>query len=297
MSIAREELLGCVEAYLAALAANEPSRAPVTASARFTENGEALKLSDGLWATVTGRDTGGHCFTDPSTGQVAFFGVLSESQSPIILGLRLRVEGGRASEVESMVARPGGALFRPESITGPRPAFEEVMAPSKRSSREELIAITHSYFDGIEQRDGGIIRVDKDCARVENGMVTANRPADAAPLGGNEQMARLGAMGVAEQISAGIHGYISRVRDRRVLVVDEERGMTFGVFMFDHDGGDFIELKDGTRREMPAFARTPSTAMIWEAFKVRGGLIRHVEAIGRILPYGAKPGWPTGVGA
>jgi len=48
---------------------------------------------------------------------------------------------------------------------------------------------------------------------------------------------------------------------------------------------------------MPAFARTPSTAMIWEAFKVRGGLIRHVEAIGRILPYGAKPGWPTGVGA
>jgi hypothetical protein len=295
--LTREELIGYVDKYLAALAARDASRLPAIASLRYTENGQDVALGNGLWTTATPPRAKGNYFTDAQTGQVGFFGVAHEGEKPLILGLRLKIDAGRIGEVESVISRPGGNVFNPDSVSARRPAYEEVLAPSGRRSRAELIAITHSYFNGIEHRDGSMILVHEECARIENGVITAKRPADAAALGGNAEMARRAQMGVAAQISAGIHGYITRVRDRRVLTVDEERGMTFGVYMFDHDGGDYIELRDGTRREMPAFARTPSTAMIWEAFKIEDGLITAVEAIGTVLPHGTKPGWAAGAAA
>jgi hypothetical protein len=30
---------------------------------------------------------------------------------------------------------------------------------------------------------------------------------------------------------------------------------------------------------------------IWELFKVSGGVIRHIEAIMAMFPYGMRPGW------
>ena len=294
----REELIAMVDAYFEALAARDAARLPLAAGFRLTENGEERKLGDGLWATSAPPRATGNYFTDTRTGQVGFFGVGYEGERPAIIGLRLKVDNARIAEAESVVSRPGSNLFNPQSVSARRPAYEEVLAPARRRSRAELVAITHSYFNGIEHRDGEMILVHDDCARIENGMITANRPADlpagqagAAALGGDPEMARRALMGVAAQISAGIHGYITRVRDRRVLAVDEERGMTFGVYMFDHDGGEYIELRDGTRREMPQFARTPSTAMIWEVFKIKDGLIVAVEAIGTVLPHGAKHGW------
>jgi hypothetical protein len=31
--------------------------------------------------------------------------------------------------------------------------------------------------------------------------------------------------------------------------------------------------------------------MIWELFKVSGGLIRHIEAVMAMFPYGMRSGW------
>ena len=56
--------------------------------------------------------------------------------------------------------------------------------------------------------------------------------------------------------------------------------MTFGVFMFDHPGQDQGD-----------FAVPQSSAPIMEAFKIRGGLIQQVEAVGLITPWQAASGW------
>lgn len=49
---------GCLrrlgETYLAALAAKDVTRLPLTPGVRFTENGSELALGDGLWGTVEG---------------------------------------------------------------------------------------------------------------------------------------------------------------------------------------------------------------------------------------------------
>lgn len=287
----REELIGFVDAYLEALAARDPARLPLAPCFRYTEKGQEVKPGEGLWQTATPPRATGNYFTDTQTGQAGFFGVGYEGGQPFILGLRLKVEEGRLSEAEAIFTRPGSNLFDPTTVSTRRPIYDEVLAPAERRSRAELVAITHSYFNGIDYRNGEMILVSEDCARIENGIITAKRPPDAPPLAGSPEMAQRAQMGVAEQISAGIHAYISRVRDRRIPVVDVERGTTFGIYWFDHDGGEEMVLPDGSRRPMPQFARTPSTAAIMEAFKIKNGLIVAVEAIGTVVAYGTKPGW------
>ena len=45
-------LNGFVDQYLAALVAHDPSRLPLTKTARYTENGQTLDLGDGMWGPV-----------------------------------------------------------------------------------------------------------------------------------------------------------------------------------------------------------------------------------------------------
>lgn len=47
-------LEGFANQYLAALVAHDPSKLPLAKNARYTENGQELKLADGMWGpTVT----------------------------------------------------------------------------------------------------------------------------------------------------------------------------------------------------------------------------------------------------
>ena len=49
----RDELIGLMEDYLAALARNDPAGLPVAPEVRTTENGQELDLGDGLWGTAS----------------------------------------------------------------------------------------------------------------------------------------------------------------------------------------------------------------------------------------------------
>src|SRR4051812_4900566 len=62
-------LNGFLDRYMAALAAKDPSRLPLTREARYTENGVTLKPGDGLWATIDGLGDYKLTFVDPATQQ------------------------------------------------------------------------------------------------------------------------------------------------------------------------------------------------------------------------------------
>jgi len=296
----REELIGAVDRYLEALGRNDPSRLPLSPNVRFTENCQALPLGKGLWATATPFEVARPHFVDvvePASGQIACFAVVREEDRPAILSLRLRVDpstlrpgsgqagSGRAviSEVETLVARQGNPLFAPENLTEPLPLFGEIVPPTERSSREELVRITDLYFDAIERNDGSIIPVTKECIRLENGVHTANNPQSPRPTG---------RMSVADAISTGIYTYIPEIRDRRYPVVDVERGLCWGIVFFEHPGNvRSIELPGIGRVEMAPFTQRPSSAMIAELFKIRAGQIQIIEAVLEFLPYGIRSGW------
>src|SRR5678816_3585661 len=97
-----------VDRYLMALAARDPKRLPVSADVKYTENDQVIPLGDGFWKTAEGRGKYTHIFADPEFGQVAYMGTMMEAGAPMLLSLRLRIELGRITEIETILFKPGG---------------------------------------------------------------------------------------------------------------------------------------------------------------------------------------------
>ena len=93
--------------YLAAVVAHDPKRLPLSADAVYTENDQVIDIGDGFWKTAEGLGNYKHYFADPEFGQVAFMGTMREAGAALLMSLRLRVELGRITEIESVYYKPG----------------------------------------------------------------------------------------------------------------------------------------------------------------------------------------------
>src|SRR5262249_26458188 len=142
---------GLLDEYYAALAAGDPSRLPLAADARFTENGQRIAIGTGLWATATGA-AGSRVATvseeadgqDGTAGGVAGWGMNTEGGrdgEDALLGIRLKTTGRTISETEPLVIRrkPFGRDTCPPSLYEPSPRTFEVIEPADRGTREDLV--------------------------------------------------------------------------------------------------------------------------------------------------------------
>jgi len=280
-------LNGFRDQTLAAFVAHAPSRLPLARDVKYTENGQVLKLGDGLWGTASALGTYKIYADDPQAGQALFMGVIQENGAPIILALRLKIEIKRITEIEAMIARKeAGQLARPEALVENKPIFSETLAPSERRSRANMIAIANSYFNAIEKGHGSFVPFDKDCNRVESGVQTTNNP----NLSVGSGSVNIFALGCEAQLKTGNFQPDTLIRDRRFLVVDEERGLVFVGGFFDHDATlRSYKLTDG--RTVNQTRTAPWTWEIGELFKIKDGKICQIEAIVNGVPYGMKSGW------
>ncbi len=281
-------LEGFVNQYLDALASHDPSKLPLTKNARYTEDGQTLKLTDGMWGPKVTVGSYKLYFADPQAGQVGFMGVVNENGHPQILALRLKIENrpgigaNKIAEMEAIVARSGGGGFaRPQDLVD-KPIFHEALAANDHPSREELVRIANSYFEGLEKATGKITPFDPQCTRIENGAVTANNP-------DGKGMAK---MTCGEQFDTGFSPFITHVRERRYPVVDEERGLVYSIIFFDHAGTiTNVKWTDGTEHKVGPPFDTPYTFLLGELFKIKNGKITRVEAVLLPVPYGMPSGW------
>jgi hypothetical protein len=279
-------LNGFVDQYLAALVAHDPARLPLGRDVKFTENGQMLHLGDGLWGTASGIGSYKIYADDPQAGETMYMGVLEENGAPIIFCLRMKVELHRITEIETVISRKeAGSFARPEALAD-KPIFSERVAPAQRRSRENMIAIANSYFNAIEMGHGSYVPFDKNCNRVESGVQTTNNSV-AGPGGVSNPVV---AMGCEAQLKTGNFQPDTRIRDRRFLVVDEERGLVLVGGFFDHDAT--LRTYPLTNGQTAKQSRTaPWTWEIAELFKIQDGKIMQIEALVNAVPYGMKAGW------
>ncbi len=281
-----------VDRYLEALAARDPSRLPVAAHVKFTENTRPLQLGDGLWGTITKVGPYRHLFTDPATGEVALFGNIEEQGTPALFVLRLKIEARKITEVETIVVRKqdmGSFLNTDRTL---KPIWDEVTPPARRLSRAELVRTANLYFEALEKSDGSVAPFDDDCVRVENGVQTVNNKAAAGQASDVAKGFNPGAMTCREQINTRLFSYISRIHPRRYVVVDEPHQSVLAMVMFHHSGRiTEVDVPGHGKQKMVAAALRPFDVVIGEAFRIKDHKLREVEAVMTSLPYGSDTGW------
>jgi hypothetical protein len=292
VSCDRTCLTGLLDRYLDALVAQDPSRLPLSRTVKFTENGQRLDLGDGLWHTVTGKGSYRLDMADVEAGQAVAMGTIREAEMPTIIVLRLGVVDQRIAEIETLVIRNQDAAQSLDKIGSPRRAWLTAVPEQERHSRDDLVRIANMYFSGIELNDGkGVYPLDTACARLENGAVTAGDPAlvpgAPAPAPNRPRVSCL------QQFESGVFHYVTRIRDRRFVAVDRERGIAFAFAFFDNASGEArnVTLRDG--RKVVSGPSIPWTWQIAELFKIEKGLIGPVESVLHQVPYGMDSGWST----
>lgn len=125
---------------------------------------------------------------------------------------------------------------------------------------------------------------DKDCQRIENGVITSNDPSS------KSEITR---MSCGAQFATGFTKVITRVQERRFPVVDEERGMVLSIIRFDHSGKNkTITWADGAEHKVNPPFDQPYSFFIAELFKIVDGKINRIEALVTPVPYGMYTGWP-----
>jgi hypothetical protein len=276
-----------LDLYFEALGKGDPGLLPLAPRARYTENGQEIPFGSGTWATVTAVAAERNiAVADHEQGQQAGWGMIAEAGAGALAGVRLKADtSGLITEAEALIVRSpllGGTEF-PDRLRQPSPLAGDVVEPTARAAPAKLKATADAYFDGVQDDDADLIPVADDCLRIENGVQTVLNPA-AEGLGPRSPLGEGIGMSVRDQVRLLGFPQIERIRDRRYPVIDVERGLVLGLVFFDHPG----PVRTGP--VPPRFA-APNSYFIWELFKVSGGVIRHIEAIMAMFPYGMRPGW------
>jgi hypothetical protein len=267
-----------VDNYLAAMRDQKNDPALFAPDLKFTENGVRLPFGkEGLWYDMSGIGKYKFYIPDIETQQVAFLGTVrqkgkTETDGDLVaIALRLKIHNQRITEIEQIVSRPDNVNssrgdFPPsgqgvEAMGAPHAIFTTPIPERQRASRAALIETANYYFTGLENNDGkGYYPFTEDCVRFENAV---------------DVLARSGTRTTCKkQFEESLKGIVDRVRDRRFVAVDLERGIVFAFGFFDH-------------------YRINWTWQLAELFRIENGQIRRIEAIFHRAPFGTASGWST----
>lgn len=280
----RDCLIEVTESYLSAMVARDPAKAPVTPDVRVTQNTRPMALGQGLWESIKGVRGYKLFVTDPMAGQVALYTVVDGAERPGLLTLRMKVAGRRITEIESVYVGIGQTGFGSvDNLVTVDPVWTAVLPPAQRRPRAEMIDIANRYFETLEKNLVDHVPFTADCLRVENGMTTAGRAGEPGLAG----------LGCRENVNHPMWNYITQITPRRHLVVDEERGLVSGMYMFRHGGTEPTYTLPGGEvvKHSEAMLRRQAV-VISELFRIEDGRIRRIEAVmAGGLDHDAPSGW------
>ena len=244
--------------YADALLAHDASSLPLAEEVKFTVDGRAATLGEGLWQSVTGNQGFRQDYLDTRQQVAASHMVLMEGENHVLLSVLLHLEDSLITGIETLEQRlTPQSRFQPTELGAPIRYMNDPIPRRQRHSREELIEIALTYPAGLRIgnfTDGGT-PFAPECYRVENGLIMAEGP------------------GMYAQNVILHPGII-----RSVAAVDEENGTVLLWMNFGHTGDSY---------------GVGNALVTYEAFKIWGGEIHSVLAFFTGLPISTARFWPA----
>lgn len=316
----RQCLIDAANAYIAAVAAHDPAKAPLADNVVFVENVTRMKPGEGLWKSVV-MGPGNFIIRVPdeenqTVGVLAMMTYMGPAQAPqnatpaqreeyaakppqaqpVIVGMRLKFDGkGRITEAEHLLS----GVREPQMVNlkTPRPGIFTEIPEAQRKPHAELISIGESYYDALDDNNGDLTPFAPDCERHENGMITASdKPSTASPIPGGSATPPVDRH-CREQLSTNTFQYIDRIENRRVFAADPQTGLVMGLSHFRHPMDNLpykVKALDGStfERTKKNFTMAPFDLPAAHIFKIGpDGLMHEIEAMGFTAPYNSPTGW------
>ena len=264
---------GLVKQVLEAMLAHDASSLPLAKGARYSENGQFIAIGDGLWGTagkieMPGAGDYAAIYADAGSGTGAYWGATNEHGTPGVLALRIKVSGGKISEIEAVDVREESVGPRGGTMTLMRPPLPVELKPTLLGALDPVFlekaagpipsALITAYLDGLERHSSKGVRFSPDCKSRDNAVEV--KSGCALPMEGT-----------------------TAVRDRRILVADAERGVVIAVAMIDNPGTGPAGA--------PASQLVPSTYMVPQLIKIENGSIARVEGLVKWMHFGYTSAW------
>jgi hypothetical protein len=293
----RAALLKLADTYLAALVAHDPGKVPLAGDVKVVENVKRIKPGEGLWKTATGAPTEFKIVVpDPILQEVGGLVVMQNEGKPAQVGFRLKLVNGKIVEAEHMIVamRDGNS----PTLQKPRPALLMEVPYEWADSHGRLIYIAKTYYDALDNNNGHLSPFASDCERHENGMRTA--PSGGPSLGGAmpgggapRPASLLGMQDCTSQIDSGAFQYITSIDNRRVEIADTVTGLAIGFSHFRHPMTQkkFKITGNPNRTEADMSTQQSFDMPALHIYKIWGGQIHEIEAIGIVAPYNSPTGW------
>lgn len=231
----------------------------------YGENGVGIRVGEGIWATITAIDPQPLIIADANTGNAVWIGRIEEHGQPAWAAMTIGSSGRQVDGIEAEIRRKeyGPPYAEPTPIP-PYPGLPR----AQRTSWLDMAKLVDGFYTALNAHDGHLPKgLDPACQWNVNGQALGTC---AAPIAGNTLQ------------------WIARWRDRKVLAVDEARGLV-AVRVFEDIPAaprEFTRPGGGT---MPHPAAYPRSLQIVEVFHIVGGKIAGLRRISTELPYGMKP--------
>ena len=292
----RAALLKLADTYLAAVVAHDPGKVPFASDAKLVENITRIRIGDGIWKTASGGPTDFKIVAaDPVLQEVGGMVVMQNDGKMVQFGFRLKVMNRKIVEAEELVV--GMRDPNNPNLQKPRPAFPLEIPDEYADSHGRMIHIAKSYYDALDNNNGHLAPFAPDCERHENGMRTA--PFGGPTLGGQipggapRPPGLQGLQDCTSQMDSGAFQYITTIEDRRVEIADTVTGVAIGFSHFHHPMTEkkFRITGNPDRQESDMSNQKPFDMPAMHIFKIWGGQLHEIEAIGISVPYNSPTGW------
>lgn len=294
-SLDRAGLIKLADDYFAALLAHDPKKAPLASDVKTVENAKRIKLGEGLWKTTSAAPTEFRIVVpDTVSQQVGGMVMIQSDGKPAQVGFRLKVVDGKVVEAEHMFAIP-----REQSLANLQKLRAGILMEvpyEYRDSRGRLLHIGKAYYDALDLNNGSLAPFAPDCERRENGMRTAPFggviPGAGIPGAPPRPPSLVGMQDCKSQLDSQTMAYITTIDNRRVEIADELTGLSLGFSHFRHamTQKEFKVVNDPSR-EFSKMNFEPFDLPAMHIYKIWGGQIHEIEAMGFIAPYNAPSGW------
>jgi hypothetical protein len=246
------------EQVMAAYVSKDWRSLPWAKAVGYTDENLALQVGEGIWGTITAIDDAPLVIADVDTGQALWLGRIEEHGQPAWAAITVEAAGERIGGIHTLVHRK--EYGRPFAEPGSVPSFD-TLPSARRTSRAAMLAIVGNLHDAMTG-DAAANGIGEECRWSVNGQAVG----ECAFFLSDQHLRAL-----------------QRIRDPRLIVFDEERGLV-AVSTF--------EDYPATPERMGAFYRgtasAPHTLRTVTLFGFKGGELQRVEAFTLQLPYGMQ---------